>query len=920
MTGNNAKVAGGTLFTVSTSTAKTTELLALGGFGASGGCGQALGFDPADGLLHYMTTTAYLGVDTSSSAVTSLPFPAPLENSDCEDDEALAWWPAQSVFLVAYGYSAPTTLYTLDATGVASVVGPLDHVAKGLALVQGSASVTCTALDACHAAGTCDPSTGACSNPALPDGSPCPGGTCQVGACQIATCADGVQNQGETGVDCGGPCPPCGLCTSTLTSAAVSGFGYLGYLTVDAQGDVFVADVGNNQVHEVTPDGQVTTFGSGQYGYADGPAATAQFAGPEAVAVDAQGDVFVADSGNAVIRSIAPDGTVSTVAGTPGDSDHVDGPAASAAFVWPTDIHLDAQGNLYIVDYDDATVRLLDTSGNVTTIAGTPWSSGHADGPAASAQFAGLDGITIDAQGNLYVTEWDEHDIREDRHERQRDDGGRGARHRGRSRTALRRPRSSTASRASRSTRRATSSWSTTTRRRIREVTPGGSVSTIAGSAYNHDTPDGCAAHLPLDWPAGIAIAPDGTIHFTDNTSLRTIGRGRVRLHRGDLLRRRAEPGRAGRRLRRPLPPRVPDLLGRHQERGRGRRRLRRPLPALRPRDAVHRGRGLRRRRVQGQPVPGAHLPRRRPEPGRDGRRLRRPLPALRGGHGVHRGRVVREPGVRDRAVHPGDLLGRHQERGRGRRGLRRPLPALRGGHGLHAGRGLRERRVHGRRLPGPDLLRRRAERRRDRRRLRRRLRALPRGRALHHGRGLRDRGLPGARLPPRDLRGRVARRRARATWTAAGPAPAAPRARPCGTAADCASDRCVGGVCNPRPAVPPNDPTVPTDIGDRRRSSTAERAPCRPAWRRRPSTRGAWAWCAGSVIDRSGAPIPDVSLSVLGHPELGRDVHARRRRLRHGRERRRAGDADLRQAGPDLRAARGRRALARLRRGARTS
>ncbi|HYP31703.1 MAG TPA: gluconolaconase, partial [Burkholderiaceae bacterium] len=140
-------------------------------------------------------------------------------------------------------------------------------------------------------------------------------------------------------------------------------------LALDAAGNLYVADTGNHAIRKVTPAGVVTTLaGDGHPGWRDGPGAQARFDGPMGVAVDAQGRVVVADAYNDRIRAIAPDGTVTTLAGgaAPGD---VDGPGAQARLDTPCAVLVDAKGRIVVADTRNDSLRAIDAAGNVTTIA-----------------------------------------------------------------------------------------------------------------------------------------------------------------------------------------------------------------------------------------------------------------------------------------------------------------------------------------------------------------------------------------------------------------------------------------------------------------------------------------------------------------------------------------------------------------------
>ncbi|MDB5152275.1 MAG: hypothetical protein JWR54_1026 [Mucilaginibacter sp.] len=181
-------------------------------------------------------------------------------------------------------------------------------------------------------------------------------------------------------------------------------------IAVDAQGGIYVSDSFNNRIRKITPTGVVTTLaGNGIAGYADGPAASAQFYGPQGLAVDAQGDVFVADFGNNVIREINTAGVVSTVAGntTAGD---VDGVATTVAeFNSPAAVALDKAGNLYVADYNNNMIRKVTPAGVVSTIAGT-LTAGYINGTVNTttgtyASFNNPNGVVVDATGNIYVSD-----------------------------------------------------------------------------------------------------------------------------------------------------------------------------------------------------------------------------------------------------------------------------------------------------------------------------------------------------------------------------------------------------------------------------------------------------------------------------------------------------------------------------------
>ena len=184
-------------------------------------------------------------------------------------------------------------------------------------------------------------------------------------------------------------------------------------LRVDAAGNVYVADAGNQSIRVISPAGIVSTLAGvgGGIGLINGTGSAVRFNRPTGVALDAAGNVYVADELNQVIRVIAPGGATSTLAGTPQVPGRVDGTGSAAQFYYPLASVADAAGNLYVVDVDD-TIRKVTPAGVVTTIAGTSNVGGNADGPGATATFRSPQGIAIDSAGNLYIADRDNRSIR----------------------------------------------------------------------------------------------------------------------------------------------------------------------------------------------------------------------------------------------------------------------------------------------------------------------------------------------------------------------------------------------------------------------------------------------------------------------------------------------------------------------------
>ncbi|HTK20026.1 MAG TPA: NHL repeat-containing protein [Mucilaginibacter sp.] len=175
-------------------------------------------------------------------------------------------------------------------------------------------------------------------------------------------------------------------------------------VAVDGSGNVYVADYGNNLIRKITQAGVVSTLaGSGAKGADDGLDTAATFNLPEALAVDAAGNIYVVDNGNDLIRKVTPAGQVTTFAGSgqPGKSD---GTGAAASFNSPFGIAIDASGNLYVADSGNNLIRKITPDGSVTTIAGSGL-KGANNGAGKAASFNTPAGIAVDKSGNIYVAD-----------------------------------------------------------------------------------------------------------------------------------------------------------------------------------------------------------------------------------------------------------------------------------------------------------------------------------------------------------------------------------------------------------------------------------------------------------------------------------------------------------------------------------
>lgn len=188
-------------------------------------------------------------------------------------------------------------------------------------------------------------------------------------------------------------------------------------LTIDASGNLYVADTGNHSIRKISlPDNTVTTVaGTGAAGFIDGERGLGQLSSPRAVVAGASGELYVADTGNHAVRKIASIGALTTLAGT-GTAGFLDGPGQSALFANPTGITL-LEDVLYLTDRDNHRVRAVELNGETSTLAGSG-ASGTIDSPsnklhpATVSAFSSPAGIAAVSPGTLWVTEIGNHDLR----------------------------------------------------------------------------------------------------------------------------------------------------------------------------------------------------------------------------------------------------------------------------------------------------------------------------------------------------------------------------------------------------------------------------------------------------------------------------------------------------------------------------
>jgi uncharacterized protein (TIGR03437 family) len=262
-------------------------------------------------------------------------------------------------------------------------------------------------------------------------------------------------------------------------------------LATDAAGNIYLADQNNNVVRKVDTKGVITTFaGTSTAGFSGdgGPAAQAELNGPLGVCVAPNGGIYVNDYGNLRVREISPSGIITTVAGTGLTGNGGDGgPAIAATFTIPIRCAVDSAGNLFIVDQGAFRVRKVDLSGTITAYAGTGAQGFSGDGgPAVQAEMNNPTWVTVDASGNLYIT--DQFNFR------------------------------------------------------IRMVdAASGTITTVAGNGDNAFAGDGgLATQASLGYPGGVVVDPAGALFIVDDTN------NRIREVSGGIITTVAGTGPAG--------------------------------------------------------------------------------------------------------------------------------------------------------------------------------------------------------------------------------------------------------------------------------------------------------------------------------------------------------------------------------------
>ncbi len=207
-----------------------------------------------------------------------------------------------------------------------------------------------------------------------------------------------------------------GFAGSNDGTGSAARFNYPYGVAVDSAGNVYVTDTFNATIRKVTPEGVVTTLAglAGSAGYNNGTGSAARFNYPVGVAVDTNGNVYVTDN-NYVIRKVTPGGMVTALAGSLDFQGSADGTGANAQFEGAGRVAVDNAGNLYVADYGNGTLRKVTPTGTnwvVTTLAGLAMNFGTNDGTGSTARFGNVDGVAADSSGNIYVSDTSNNTIR----------------------------------------------------------------------------------------------------------------------------------------------------------------------------------------------------------------------------------------------------------------------------------------------------------------------------------------------------------------------------------------------------------------------------------------------------------------------------------------------------------------------------
>jgi sugar lactone lactonase YvrE len=185
-------------------------------------------------------------------------------------------------------------------------------------------------------------------------------------------------------------------------------------IVADSAGNLFVADSQNHAIRKISTNGLVSTLAGqlGVPGSADETGAQARFDSPCGITLDLNGNLFVSDTGNHTIRKITPGGVVNTIAGTAGQAGFANEVGPAARFNSPLGLAVATNGMIYVADCGNHVVRAISGSGSVTTLAGNPENWGSENGSGTNARFNGPVGLVLDDLGTLFVADSNNHIIR----------------------------------------------------------------------------------------------------------------------------------------------------------------------------------------------------------------------------------------------------------------------------------------------------------------------------------------------------------------------------------------------------------------------------------------------------------------------------------------------------------------------------
>jgi len=323
--------------------------------------------------------------------------------------------------------------------------------------------------------------------------------------------------------------------TLTATQAPI---GNISGVLIDRQGNAYISDINNHIILKVTPGGQISVFaGIGLPGYAgDGGAATdAALRRPRGMSIDSNGNIYIADEANHRVRKVAPNGVISTVAGTGKPAFSGDGgPGTDAALNFPTELAVDAQNNLYISDEYNHRIRRINASdGIIRTVAGngTPAFAGE-QVQATSASIQYPRGIAFDPQGNLYISDQYNHRIR------RVDKNGVISTYAGNGQSTYAGDNGPATAGSIRFPAEIAFDSNGTLyiaekeNHVIRQVTANGTISTFAGTGiYSFSGDNGPARSATLFHPEGVAVDASNNVYIadSDNNRLRRVTNGTIR-------------------------------------------------------------------------------------------------------------------------------------------------------------------------------------------------------------------------------------------------------------------------------------------------------------------------------------------------------------------------------------------------------